>query len=173
MSATDLRTSEDRLFDYDNKANERIVAGSQDLLRALWTEHPKRMRIAFNYGLSVPPPSPVRTKEYTFNSNAFVVRQPETGRKLLQNVADAFGITYGEMIGDSRGRVFVEARAVVVAVLRERGWSFPRIGKLLGNRDHSTIIHSHRTFDINCRRNPLVERYFEKFRPLEPMEPAR
>jgi hypothetical protein len=31
--------------------------------------------------------------------------------------------------------------------LRERGWSYPRIGKLFGGKDHSTIIHGVRRAD--------------------------
>jgi chromosomal replication initiation ATPase DnaA len=91
----------------------------------------------------------------------------------VQSVADDFAISYGELIGEGRSRHLVEARVVVVAVLRERGWSFPRIGKLIGGRDHSTIIWAHQNFDIHAKRNPRVLNLYKQYRPDSPVEVAR
>lgn len=64
--------------------------------------------------------------------------------KILKGVATDFAILATDLTGDRRGKRLVHARAVVIYILRERNptvWSFPRIGRLLGGRDHSTIIN--------------------------------
>jgi len=93
---------------------------------------------------------------------------PDAGfdvRILIDRVAKSFGITHGELVGDCRRKVFVDARSVVVAVLRERGWSYPRIGKALNHSEHSSAIHSFSMFATYAKRNPLVAKCFDRYRP--------
>jgi hypothetical protein len=148
--------------------------GSYSLLEALWSQHPRRMRMEFICGRAVKPqpikvdgrkPVDVANEQAPIAFPKAGPRLPLTGAELIQAVADAFDISYGELIGEGRSRYFVEARVVVVMVLRERGWSFPRIGRLIGGRDHSTIIHAHSSFDIHAKRNPMVAALFNRFRP--------
>ena len=61
----------------------------------------------------------------------------------LQKACEAHGATPEEVGGRSRVRHVVRARAAFVCALRERGWSYPAIGTLLG-RDHSGIIYLER-----------------------------
>ena len=44
-------------------------------------------------------------------------------------------------------------------VLRTRGWSYPRIGKMF-NKDHSTVIHWCRRFDVDVGKPLLSEEDF-------------
>lgn len=44
-------------------------------------------------------------------------------------------------------------------VLRSRGWSYPRIGKMF-NKDHSTVIHWCRRFDVDAGKPVLSEEDF-------------
>jgi len=167
--------TDESMWESDCKRHEKLVDGSNALLEALWEQHPRRMRIAFTYGTATPPAPRQRKlhrphrEVHVDNVQVFYERpspfMPITGTKLIQVVADAFNISYGELIGDGRSRRYVEARAIVIQVLRERGWSYPRIGKLLGGRDHSTIIHAWDTFDIHAKRNPLVAAVFNQYRP--------
>lgn len=139
-----------------------IAKGSAKLLAALWDEHPERMRLEYIAGRAERAQADCEEKA---ERERRTLRAPLFGRQLIQSVADDFGISYGELIGDGRSRIFVEARVVIIRVLRERGWSFPRIGMLLGNRDHSTIIHSFSNYDIHERRNPLVAFSYGRHRP--------
>lgn len=64
--------------------------------------------------------------------------------KMLKGVATDFAILATDLTGPRRCKKMIHARAIVIYILRERNgsvWSFPRIGKLLGGRDHSTIIN--------------------------------
>lgn len=64
---------------------------------------------------------------------------------IIGTFAEYFKIDRKDIISDSRQQDLVYVRGLIVWVLREHaGMSFPAIGKLLGNRDHTTIIHSYR-----------------------------
>jgi hypothetical protein len=51
-------------------------------------------------------------------------------------------LTWEQVIAKDNSRERVNARAEIYALLRERGWSYPQIGRLVGGRDHTTIINS-------------------------------
>lgn len=53
-----------------------------------------------------------------------------------------FGVSAVDIVGSRRFAVLIPPRAAVAYVLRERdGLSYPRIGRALGNRDHTTALH--------------------------------
>jgi hypothetical protein len=51
-------------------------------------------------------------------------------------------LTWEQVIAKDNSRERVHARAEIYALLRERGWSYPKIGAFVGGRDHTTIINS-------------------------------
>jgi hypothetical protein len=60
----------------------------------------------------------------------------------INAAADYFGISIEDLMGRSRQRHLVIARCAVSFVMRERDeLSFPMIGRRLGGRDHTTIMH--------------------------------
>ncbi len=60
----------------------------------------------------------------------------------VEAVAAAFGVAASELRGRSRQRHLVEARQVAMYVLREAtDLSLPAIGRALGGRDHTTVMH--------------------------------
>ena len=63
-------------------------------------------------------------------------------QRILSAVAKHYGLTEHDLIGRSRRRVVSVPRQLVMYLVREETeTSLPRIGELLGGRDHSTIIH--------------------------------
>lgn len=82
------------------------------------------------------------------------VKPTGIGKQVIDSVALDFCVRAHEIAGGMRWPHLVDARCVVSLVLRSRGWSFPRIGRLLGGRDHTTILHSVDMADIYARRNP-------------------
>lgn len=65
---------------------------------------------------------------------------------LRNNVARAFGLEPHALVGQARRKPVVVARHAAVWALKMR-WpklSYPQIGKMLGGRDHSTLIHAFR-----------------------------
>lgn len=66
--------------------------------------------------------------------------------EIIMEIAKAFGIQASDILGKSRKRKIMLARRTVMFILRERGNSFPNVGRHLGGVDHATVIHGHREF---------------------------
>lgn len=69
---------------------------------------------------------------------------PLTIDDIITTVANAYGITEEAIIGKNRQKNIAEARQTVV-YLTQKHTKMPakRIGKFIGNRNHSTILHSY------------------------------
>jgi hypothetical protein len=81
---------------------------------------------------------------------------------MLRRIADEFGVTVAAIKGKERFIYLVGARSVFIRLMRERGLSYPTIGKQLGGRDHSTLCHSTDMFDNYCKTNPIVAETYAK-----------
>ena len=92
-------------------------------------------------------------------------RERQTGRQLVASVCRDFGITLDEFYGRNRQQLFVSARAVVAQILRERGWSTPKIGQLI-ERDHSSVLNLLGTFD-KLLHFAAVRWCYDKHREME------
>lgn len=65
------------------------------------------------------------------------------GSDVLEAVASNFGTSVDELVGRRRTARACTARFTAALLLREQlAWSYQRIGRLLGDRDHSTIHHA-------------------------------
>ena len=63
---------------------------------------------------------------------------------IIAGVADFFGLGEEELRGSRRDKTAALARQMAMYLLREEaGLSFSLIGKLLGGRDHSTVMHGY------------------------------
>lgn len=65
-------------------------------------------------------------------------------RQIVRKAAECHGIDVGEINGQSRARPIVECRHDAVAAARwaRPDLSLPALGRLFGNRDHTTILNS-------------------------------
>jgi hypothetical protein len=79
-----------------------------------------------------------------------------TGTKLkiiLEEVAKETGLTVNDLQCESRNRPLIVARGLYCyRAITETLASYPMIGRTLGNRDHTTVIHAVRR---HCRVNDL------------------
>ncbi len=63
--------------------------------------------------------------------------------QLLRDICDYLGVTHEAICSQSRQRPLVTARQTAMYVIRElTDLSYPAIGRLFGNRDHTTVIHA-------------------------------
>lgn len=70
------------------------------------------------------------------------IRQRLTMREIIDEVAIKHGLSVLDIISERRERHVVIARHEAMwRCKNETIFSFPRIGKVLGGRDHSTVIH--------------------------------
>lgn len=79
-------------------------------------------------------------------------------RRLRRAVCEAFGVEEEALLGRSRHRRLIDARYAFAIVVRERwpGFSYPRIGDMLGGRDHATILHGLAGFRERMARDPVL-----------------
>jgi chromosomal replication initiator protein len=60
---------------------------------------------------------------------------------MIERAAKAVGTPVDVLVGDNRARPLSHARWAVMLALWNAGWSTMRIGRALGNRDHTTVMH--------------------------------
>lgn len=76
--------------------------------------------------------------------NAPVVPRFTSGKiiveRLMSRASVLTGTNRAELLSDVRSHNVSWVRCAVMAVARERGLKFTRVGELMGGRDHSTII---------------------------------
>ena len=68
-----------------------------------------------------------------------------TPELILHATGEYFNLTLEELTSKSRTRTLVTARQIAMYLLRElTEMSLPKIGQVLGGRDHTTVIHADR-----------------------------
>jgi hypothetical protein len=89
--------------------------------------------------VSLPPERRRREYETAKTPSAFM----PLSQRILRAVADEFDMNVHDMTSSLRGQKYVQARFVVVGILLEMTqMSMPAIGRRLGGRDHTTMIHA-------------------------------
>jgi chromosomal replication initiator protein len=79
-------------------------------------------------------------------------RRAATPSQVIESVANRFNVNRGALSGKRRDKQTAQARQVAMYLLREElGLPFTEIGRLLGDRDHSTVTHAvgKINYDIN------------------------
>lgn len=77
---------------------------------------------------------------------------------VLETTAEFYGISIADLLGESRQKDFVHPSQITMHLLREEAkLSYPAIGKMLGGRDHTTIISG-------CLKIALDEKKYPKVR---------
>ncbi|MFL6546993.1 MAG: helix-turn-helix domain-containing protein, partial [Candidatus Udaeobacter sp.] len=89
-------------------------------------------------------------------------RQPEL-REILAVVGRYFKLPQKQLKSHSRCQSIVAARAIAIYLARElAGVSYQQIGRALGGRDHTTIIHSYRKIERDRPRDPAIQEAVEE-----------
>ncbi len=73
---------------------------------------------------------------------------------ILKKAHGLFGVRPVDIVGPSKYGMYIPARFAICLALRRRGWSFHKIGRMLGNRDHTTIIHACERAEYTEERDP-------------------
>jgi chromosomal replication initiator protein len=71
-----------------------------------------------------------------------------TEEQIFEIVGRDYGLTKEQIISRSRKRECVESRHLIAYIIkRKTRFSLSKIGEMVGGKDHTTIIHSIRTFE--------------------------
>ncbi len=78
--------------------------------------------------------------------------------RIIQVVSDFFELKPEEVIGSRRYKELVYPRQIVMYLLRhELSFSYPKIGKELGGKDHTTIMHGVEKIEKEIARNTTMQ----------------
>lgn len=86
--------------------------------------------------------------------------------KIIHDICSHFEVSVGRIIGNNRNAKYVMVRQLICDMLYSDlflGMSLNSIGKLLGGRDHSTVLHSIRQIKNHCQ---VDTDFREKYRQL-------
>ena len=93
------------------------------------------------------------------------VKPPITAETILETASTGFGFPVEQMTGGSRRRPLVEARQIAMYVTRSMtDLSFPEIGRVYGNRDHTTVMHAVRKIESRMGERRQI---FDKVQHLQ------
>ncbi len=88
---------------------------------------------------------------------ARAARRP-TVREIIGVVAKHYRIPQKQLKSDSRRQAVVLARATVVYLARElAGTSYEELGRLLGGRDHTTIMHNYQKIQTDRQEDQSIQ----------------
>lgn len=69
------------------------------------------------------------------------------GMQIIREVCIKYNISLEDLISERRHKAIVQPRQeAMYRLCTETDWSLPRIGRALGNRDHTTVLHGRRAF---------------------------
>ncbi len=69
-------------------------------------------------------------------------QQRVSAQKIMDTVCAFFSLDSKDILGKCRNKELVYPRQIIMYLMRnEMGYSFPKIGKELGGKDHTTIMH--------------------------------
>ena len=156
---------ETRLSILRAKAKEMMMLVPDEVLRLLakriW-ENIRQLEGALIYLNAKAKLSGTELSPQTVNRLLTSTANKQCGRLITQIVAGYFDIPLEELSGKRRDRKTALARQIAMYLMREESnCSFAEIGKMLGNRNHATIIHGYKkvangvTIDSKLRRQIL------------------
>lgn len=138
------------------------------------TEHYKAVRARLNAGARIlppkppeppkappkppePPPEPPKALPKIDMAEAhriIAARLDEPRwRRIMRDVCERHNVTHQELIARIKTNRMIEPRLEAYWRLREVGYSFKRIGQLMGGRDHTTVIHG---IKVYAKRNRIT-----------------
>ena len=121
----------EELIDHYKAVRARLNAGPPPPWVHPQAPEPEPVLLTFEPEPVPPPP---------FDPMPGAMCSPDTKAAILP-VLDRHGLTWPQLIARNNCMTYVNARAEIYVLLRERKWSYLQIAKLV-SRDHTTIINS-------------------------------
>ncbi|MCU0653269.1 MAG: chromosomal replication initiator protein DnaA [Candidatus Pacebacteria bacterium] len=75
-------------------------------------------------------------------------------KKIIQEAVNFYDLKEKDIMSDSRKKEIVKPRQIVMYLLREElNASFPFIGRKMGNKDHTTVMHAYKKISSEIKTN--------------------
>lgn len=85
-----------------------------------------------------------------------IIKRPV--REIVAIVARTAGLTPADITGRKRMRIYIRPRVLACHFALREGWSSAAVGRVVGGRDHSTILHAARLVEPLLRTDKLFAR---------------
>ena len=90
-----------------------------------------------------------------------------SAKDVIRVVSEFYGIEEASVSEKGRKKEVIKPRQVIMYILREDfDISFPSIGDKVGNRDHSTVIHSYEKIKTDLKTDPELVQEIERIRSM-------
>jgi chromosomal replication initiator protein len=117
--------------------------------------------------------SQLKNKELSLNEIKELIKniaKPKkniTARDIIKTVSEFYGIEELSVYDKGRKKEVIKPRQVIMYILREDlDISFPSIGEKVGNRDHSTVIHSYEKIKNDLKTDPNLIQEINQIRSM-------
>ncbi|MGV6875899.1 helix-turn-helix domain-containing protein [Pseudochelatococcus sp. B33] len=134
----------------------QIISNYRRVRSVFWQDPPKVVNVA-------PPEPPKRdiidlaSYPYTIDDHDEIM--PRRGRAIVAEVAHRHGVTMTDIVSHRRDARSSLARHIAMwRMHRETPLTMPQIGRILGGRDHTTILHGIRKIDRLIAEGKVVAR---------------
>ena len=130
-------------FNELHEAKKQIVISSDKHPREIATLE-ERLRSRFEWGITadIQPPD-YETKMAILKKRAELERL-DIDPEVMQYVAEHYNISVSDIISKKKNKEIANPRQICMYLSRKyTDYSLQNIGKIMGNRDHTTVIHGH------------------------------
>ncbi|ETB64093.1 MAG: chromosomal replication initiation protein [Parcubacteria bacterium RAAC4_OD1_1] len=117
--------------------------------------------------------SQLKNKSLTLNEAKILIKNNIKPKKtvaikdIVKIISEYYQLEEETIYDKTRRKEIVKARQVIMYILREDfNISYPLIGQKLGDRDHTTVIHSHLKIKDDLKTDPSLLQEIEKIRIL-------
>lgn len=99
--------------------------------------------------------------------NSVTSRKNTSVDEIVRVVTDFYNIEAQNIYEKTRRKEIVHSRQIIMYLMREDfNESFPAIGRKLGGRDHTTVMHSHSRIKENLEKDPSLVQDIEQIRSI-------
>ncbi len=143
--------------------NVQLPDESIDYIAAQFTRNIRELEGALNRVITYCQMNHVAFTQETVRAALSGLITPVTKRAypidgVLALVADFFQVSVADVIGKKRVKELVYPRQITMVILREDlGLSFPEIGRELGGKDHTTIMHGYNKLTEARKTNTKID----------------
>lgn len=87
-------------------------------------------------------------------------------RCLIESICRDLDLDVRAVLGQRKTISLVKARFVVYKLLTEWGYSSSEVGHRAGGRDHSTVLHGLKQFQVHYERDPRIAATYDRHKAL-------
>jgi chromosomal replication initiation ATPase DnaA len=92
-------------------------------------------------------------KQLARDGYTLIKGQPKTARGILREVADAYSLSFDDLLNDSKQKRFAWPRGVAYTrIYEETALSYPQIAAIMKRKCHTTVVHG-----VKATRKRIME----------------